>query len=368
MDLSLTDEQQAAATLASTILGDACTLPHLKALEDEQRFDRALWVALADADLVGLSLPESLGGGGFGLMETCLLLREVGRHVAPVPLRAVALLGAFPITAWATTEQQARWLDGVASGAAVLTGALDDEGSLDPFAPATSAAADGDGWRLTGVKTAVPFGAHADRIVVAATAADGPGLWVVEAGAAGVAIEPQRTIDLVPAARLTLEAAPAERIDGASLAGAVAVASVGLCATAAGTAQAALGKTATYTTERKQFDRPIGTFQAVGQRLAEAYIAHQAMELTMLQAATLLDELQPAADGTVAGRATAIAKYWAATGAHRIGHAALHVHGGISIDRDYPVHRHFRWLKQHELSLGGVAQQLDRLGRHLAAD
>jgi 3-oxocholest-4-en-26-oyl-CoA dehydrogenase beta subunit len=133
-----------------------------------------------------------------------------------------------------------------------------------------------------------------------------------------------------------------------------------MCAIASGVADEALRLTAHYTTERKQFDRAIGTFQAVGQRLADAYIDNQAIELTMLQAATHLDE------GLDVPAEVATAKFWAADGGNRIGHAALHVHGGVSIDLDFPIHRYFLWLKQLEFTLGSATPQLVVLGKILA--
>ena len=120
--------------------------------------------------------------------------------------------------------------------------------------------------------------------------------------------------------------------------------------------------TAEYTTTRKQFDRAIGTFQAVGQRMADCYIENQAIELTMLQAATHLDE------GRDDPLEVATAKFWAADGGNRIAHAALHIHGGISIDVDYPIHRYFLWLKQIENTLGAATPELVRLGEMIAAE
>ena len=98
----------------------------------------------------------------------------------------------------------------------------------------------------------------------------------------------------------------------------------------------------------------------MGQRLADAYIDNQAIELTMLQAATHLDE------GLDVPVEVATAKFWASDGGNRIGHAALHVHGGISIDVDFPIHRYFLWLKQIEFTLGAATPQLVVIGKHLA--
>ena len=132
---------------------------------------------------------------------------------------------------------------------------------------------------------------------------------------------------------------------------------IATCAVVSGVADQALRLTAQYTTERKQFDRAIGTFQAVGQRMADCFIDNQAIELTMLQAATHLDE------GRDDPLEIATAKFWAAEGGNRIGHAALHIHGGISIDVDFPIHRYFLWLKQYEFTLGSATPELLRIGK-----
>ena len=135
---------------------------------------------------------------------------------------------------------------------------------------------------------------------------------------------------------------------------------VAMCAVVSGVADKAVRLTAQYTCDRKQFDRAIGTFQAVGQRMADCFTDDQAIELTMLQAATHLDE------GRDDPLEVATAKFWAADGGNRIGHAALHIHGGISIDLDFPIHRYFLWLKQYEFSLGSATPQLLAIGKVLA--
>ena len=120
--------------------------------------------------------------------------------------------------------------------------------------------------------------------------------------------------------------------------------------------------TAEYTKTREQFDRPIATFQAVGQRAADAYIDTEAIRLTAWQAIWRLSE------GLPATAEVAVAKFWAAEGGQRVVHAAQHLHGGMGVDRDYPLHRYFLWAKQLELTLGGATPQLLKLGAILAAE
>jgi len=143
-------------------------------------------------------------------------------------------------------------------------------------------------------------------------------------------------------------------------------ATVGLCALAAGIADAGMRLTATYVTGRHQFGKSLGTFQAVCHRMADCYVDAEAIKLTMLQAATALDEAGPA--DAVDEKLVAVAKYWASYSGSRVGHAGLHLHGGISIDLDYPMHRYFLWSKHLELQLGAGTAQLAQLGTLLAAE
>jgi len=136
---------------------------------------------------------------------------------------------------------------------------------------------------------------------------------------------------------------------------------VGLCAVQLGVAARALELTSAYAQSRVQFGKPIGSFQAVRQRLADAYIDTEAIGLTMWQAAWLLDEGLPC-DSEVA-----TAKFWAADAGHRVAHTAVHVHGGVGIDVDYPLHRYFVAAKHNEFALGGATAQLHRIGAALAS-
>ena len=128
-----------------------------------------------------------------------------------------------------------------------------------------------------------------------------------------------------------------------------------------GVCEEALAITAKYVSEREQFGSKLGTFQAVGQRVADAYIDTEAIRLTAIQAIWRLSEGLDASDELMT------AKFWAADGAQRVVHAAQHLHGGIGVDLDYPIHRYFRWAKVLELTLGGATPSLRRLGASLAA-
>ena len=372
MDFALSDEQAAIAELAGRILSEQLTPERLREVEQhDDWFDRDTWAELAKADLLGIAVPEAHGGGGYGLFELALILEQVGRTVAPLPVLPTLVLGALPVAAFGTAEQQAALLPGVVAGEVILTAALGEGGdALPPAVPATVAVPDGDGWLLTGTKPLVPAAHLAHRILVPARTGDGTStVFLVDPSAEGVALERNRSANLEPLSTVTLDGVrvgPADVL-GAVDGGAEVVAwtaergVAAYCSVQAGVCEAATRLTATYTSERRQFDTPIATFQAVAHRAADAYIDTEAVRLTSRQAAWRLAEGVPAAEEV------AIAKFWAAEGAHRVVHAAQHLHGGIGVDIDYPVHRTFRWAKHVELSLGGGTAHLRRLGALLAA-
>ena len=197
-------------------------------------------------------------------------------------------------------------------------------------------------------------------------------MFLVAPSDAGVSVEPQRLTDFGSAGRVVLDGVTCSD-DDRVLAGRqggvadwlVARATVGLCAVQSGVIERALELTAEYAKSRVAFGRPIGSFQAVTQRLADAFVDVEAVRLTMWQAAWLLAS---GSAGSVGGAAAevATAKFWAAEAGHRVAHTAVHVHGGMGIDVTYPVHRYFVAAKRHEFALGGATAQLRRIGDVLA--
>ncbi|HEV2309208.1 MAG TPA: acyl-CoA dehydrogenase family protein [Acidimicrobiia bacterium] len=367
MDFSFNEEQQDLQGLAKQILEAEVTHERLKEIEGgEDYFDRELWAKLADAGLLGISLPEAHGGGGYGFLEAAIVLEQLGRTVAPVPYLSTVVLGALPVAQFGNDEQQRRLLPGVAGGERLLTAALVEAGA-DPRRPVTTARRDGDGWVLDGEKICVPGGPLADHILVPAST-DGGVIVAIVNPDAGVTRERQRTTSGHPEALLRLEGthvADADVLGGADqgaevLDWTIERATAALCAVAIGVCEEALRMTAEYTKTREQFERPIATFQAVGQRAADAYIDTEAIRLTAWQAIWRLSEGLPAA------AEVAVAKFWAAEGGQRVVHAAQHLHGGMGVDRDYPLFRYFLLAKQLELTLGGTTPQLLTLGRILA--
>jgi alkylation response protein AidB-like acyl-CoA dehydrogenase len=286
----------------------------------------------------------------------------------------------------------------------------------DRLAPSTRAEPTPTGWSLSGTKTTVPAGPLATVILVSASTPDGPALFAVTPGDPGVQISRQRMVDHDDAGWLELTEVqlaadrqvgtvgavgtphlPAEAADG-PVAWVALRGTVALCAHQLGVLERALELTAEYAATRTQFDRPIGSFQAVTQRLADAYIQVQALRLTLWKAAWMLaigsgeaqsgegqssegqsSETEPSETGTPApldtefevtteaiASAVATAKFWAAEAGHHVAHTCVHVHGGAGIDVEHPLHRYFLAAKRAEFELGGATAQLLTLGALLA--
>jgi len=274
------------------------------------------------------------------LLDVCTLIEQVGRIGGGVPVLETLLLGG--------PARAALELD----DAAVLTGALLAPGSRIPgHAPATVVH---DG-RCTTTRSDVSFAPHASHMVFAAS----DGLYAV--ALSDCAVTPQQRTDDAPLGIVSLDNAPVHRLGGPeAVVDWVTRVEIGIAALQLGLAREALIMTAKYVGSREQFGRPIAMFQAVSQRAADAWIAVQGMELTLLQAAWRVQA------GLGAEREVAIARYQASEGAHQVLAAAQHLHGGMGFDKDYPLHRFFLCSKAWEFSSGPANAQLARLGAHIA--
>lgn len=340
MDFSFTDDQLAARDLAAQVLAD---------VEPQGTgFDAALWQRLGEAGLLGLALPEADGGAGYGVTELALVCEEAGRRVARVPL-AVSIGAAAAVARYGDADLQARLLPGLVSGTDVLTAAWAEPFCVDPLRPRTRL----EGGLLHGEKTAVPLAREATAVLVPAMGSDGLVLAVVQGGT----LLDEETTSGEPAATLVLDGvAPLAVLPAEAAVLAHQWTTVALGATQVGIASEALRRAADHTSTREQFGRPLATFQAVAVRLGNAYIDVEALRSVTWQAAYRIDAGLPAAEEV------ATAAFWAAEAGERVATSAVHLHGGLGVDTDYPLHRWFLASKQVELALGGASRQLELLG------
>lgn len=361
MDFKTTEASEDLGGLVRTIVDSVVTAERQRELDGfEQRFDKTLWGKLIEADVLSAAAPESVGGGGFGVLEQVAILVALGRQLSAVPYLESVVLGAGALAKFGPEALQQEWAVPAIKGDKILTVALDGEMGQGPVQAQSSEG----GYRLTGSRTQVPYGPVADAFLIPAETDSGPRVFLVSATDPGVTVEPLSTTGHGSIGHLELQGS---QVDAGRVVGDDAVAAwlttratLGRSAFQLGVLERALELTAAYAREREQFDRPIGSFQAVSSRLADGYIDVKALRLTLTQAAWRLSEDLPA-DVDVN-----TAAYWAADAGHRVAHTTVHVHGGVGIDIDHPVHRYFLAAKQTEFAVGGATGQLLRIGRELA--
>ncbi|MFJ5986759.1 acyl-CoA dehydrogenase family protein [Lentzea sp. NPDC092896] len=320
MDFQLDETQQEIAALAADVLGRESATP---------------WKALGEAGLLALAVPERLGGDGLGVLETAVLLTEVGRRAVDVPALATLALGVLPIVRYGTPEQQDALLPLVTEQHGVLTAALSEPSRPLPSTPETTAGPDG----ISGVKINVPYAAEARRILVSTSG----GVFVVDPAQPGVSTS-EGTVRLDGARGELLEGAE-EGIRRFALAGAAAVAD--------GVLAGALDLTVKHVGTRHQFGKPLATFQAAACLVADVYIASRTLHLAALTAAWSLDDndLDTAA-------------YWLAAEALPAVHTCHHLHGGLGLDITYPMHRYYGMAKELTRFVGGVEHRLGAIDVH----
>ena len=351
MDFDFSEEEQAISDLTQQIFEDKVTHEHLRSLaQSGKKFDRDLWLSLANTGIVGATIREEFQGAGLNFLGATALLEKVGKYAAPVPALETIVTGALPIQEFGTESQKTEFLPKIAAGELIVTTALisSEEATVEED-------------QISGSFNFVSFGFEADILLVPTTT----GIFIIKRSEEGVSLEPQEVTTGYSQATLTMNNVDAQqlgtvtpedfktwlslRIDSA------------ICSIVAGACEASLNLASEYTKIRQQFDRAIATFQAVSQRAGDAYIDTEAVRLTSRQAAWRISAGLPAAEQV------AIARWWASEAGFRVVHAATHLHGGVGVDRDYPLHRYFLMARQLELTMGNSEEQLEKLGNLLAS-
>lgn len=353
MDFGLDDTQRAVAELAADVLAQ-------EADAEAREFDEPAWAALAKVGLLSLALPADLGGDGLGVGEIAVLLTEVGRRAAAVPALATLALGVLPVAAYGTATQRAALLPDAAAGTSLLTGAPSEPGAPLTSTPSTKATRARGSWRLTGTKAAVPYAAQASRVLVPATTADGPGVFVVDPHGDGVELHRTPTAAGGPEFTVRLDRAQADPLGSAPSVSAAAAlrayALVGAAAAGDGLLSGGLELTTEHVRSRQQFGRPLATFQAVAQQVADVYVAARTVHLAAVSAAWRL------AAGLDADEELELAGYWLAAEGLAAMRVCHHLHGGVGVDVSYPLHRHYSQLKDLSRFVGGAPGRLEALG------
>jgi 3-oxo-4-pregnene-20-carboxyl-CoA dehydrogenase alpha subunit len=385
MDFNRGEAELEVARLAAQVLGAAgrdtptATPSGEEPLKQApQDLDSATWKELGQAGLLALALPASLGGDGLGVREVAALLTEVGRHAARIPALATLALGVLPVTRCAPPDVQKQLLAGVATGETILTAAIREQSEPMPRTPTTTAELSAGTGTVTGVKLGVPYAAAARWILVPArVAGGGTAVVVVEPDAKGVSCQRTHTSSGLPEYTLRLEQAavahvlsddsavsgtaersarPGEARAGDAVLELSRLGVAGACCVADGALAAALDLTTAYIRTREQFGRPLATFQAVAQQIADVYVTARILHLATLSACWRLDA------GLDASNDVDVAGYWLAEHAPIALRTCHHLHGGIGMDVTYPLPRYSALITDLVSQVGGASYRLDLLG------
>lgn len=364
LDFELDEDLLAVRELTAEIFADLASVDRVREVEANGGHDAHLWATLAQSGVLGIPLPEEAGGAGLGMLALVTVAEQQGRRVAPVRLAEVIAGAALPLAAFGTAEQHPRWLEPLLGGDLVVAGAWDVDAS-GAVVRASGSEDPSGGLVVTGRFTAVPALPVAGAVLVPVRLSNTRTTTVVvPTDRDGVRVNPESVTDRGSSGTLVLDGVrvvPDEVLpaDGDEVARwtltRLRVAQAAVCV---GVCDEAVVVTAAYTSQREQFGRPLSTNQGVSLRAADAHIDTDAIRLSTLRAAWLLD----LGRRDEAKSAALVASWWAKKAGLRVVHATQHLHGGIGADVDYPIHRYFLWGRQAAFGLGSAAAVLAELG------
>ena len=354
MDLDLTPEQELLRDTVRGVCAKHAGLDVVRQMEDDPvGYPEKFWLQLAELGLLGLTLPEAWGGSGMSMLDGVVVYQELGRALAPSPHFVSSVISGGVLAGAGTDEQRGTWLPAVAAGDAIVTPAwLEPGGGFGPDGVRLRAVPDGSGWRLSGTKRHVPFARGADRLLVLARTDDGVVLLLVDPAAEGVALDQQHTIASDTQYRVDFDRV---RVTADALVGTIdggwpvwdSVMHDGiilLAAQAVGGARQALDITVQYAKDRRQFDKPLGAFQAIAHYLADAVTAVDGAETLVWEAAWARDA------GRSYTRLAPMAKLFACQTFRDVTAMAQQVFGGVGFTVEYDIQLYFRRAKQLQLS------------------
>ncbi len=372
MGLTLTEDQIILRDMAKNFFAEKSPVERMRALRDardETGFSRELWKEMGELGWIAIPFPEAVGGAGMGYAALGTVLTECGRVLAPQPFLSTVLLGGNAVLFGGSYALQHELLPGVCSGDRILSLAFQEHGRFAPYSVQTSATRNDASFTINGSKQFVLDGQVADQIVTVARTSGSPGerdglsLFVVEAGAPGIAVERTVLVDGRNAARITYEnvAVEADRVLGEIDGGADVLdpvfdrATVGLCSEILGSIEEAFERTLEYLKMREQFGVKIGTFQALRHRAADMFGELEFARSMVMDAQSAIDEERD----DLAESASA-AKARCSDVADLIGGEAIQMHGGIGMTDEEEIGLFFKRLKAAELTLGDANYHRDR--------
>ncbi len=371
MDFSLSEEQRLLKETVDRLVRDRYGFEvRQKAAASEDGFSRETWASFAELGLLAVPFPEEVGGLGGGGVDLMVVSEAFGRGLVVEPYLSTVVLAGALVELAGTPEQRTRLLGQIVAGETLLAFAHGEpDGRYDLTHVAARAEPDGDGWRLSGRKSVVIGGDSADVLVVSARVSGGTGdesgigLFLVAKGAAGLTLRGTPTIDGGRSAEVVLEGVAAEALGEPGAAypaveAAVARGIVALCAEAVGAMEVACETTLDYLKTRRQFGRPIGSFQALQHRMVDMRTElEQARSMAILAATTL------GADRVERERTVSAAKVTIGRAAHHVAEEAIQLHGGIAMTWEYALAHYAKRLVMIDHLLGDIDHHTERFIR-----
>jgi alkylation response protein AidB-like acyl-CoA dehydrogenase len=357
LDFEFSEDQELLRASVRRFLAERAPIAYVRGiLDDERGTTDDAWAGLGGLGATGLLVPAEYGGAGRGMVDVAVVLEELGRAVHPGPFTSSAVGAASLVNLAGSDADRASLLPGLASGETI--------GTVSLFGLSETRAIESDDtWRLTGAEAHVPDGVAADIVVTsAATPAGELAAFVVDRGAAGLEIVATPTVDGTRKfATITLADTPARRLGAGDATSAVAETVDRLVAAAVvdgvGAASRALEMAVDYAKERRQFDRPIGSFQAVQHLCADMLRAVELARAGAYYACWAAD----AADAPERHRAATMAHAFAADELYGVGASLIQVHGGIGFTWEHDAHLYYKRLLTLKELAGGSPGQLEEL-------
>ncbi|TET41758.1 MAG: acyl-CoA dehydrogenase [Dehalococcoidia bacterium] len=359
MKLTLTEEQEMLKKTARDFLADKCSKTFVKQMEEsETGYSRELWQEMAELGWMGLAFPEKYGGGDMSFLDLAVLLEEMGRACLPGPFFSTVVLGGLSILDIGSEEQKQEYLPKIIRGEKILTLGLTEPGyhNYDDSSVTVEAARNNSSYIISGTKLFVADAHIADYLLCVARTKPENEVTIFLADAKNPKIKHTvlKTIASDKLCEVVFDQllVPEANILGRLNQGWSAVqkiierAAVGKCCETVGNIQRVLEMTVDYAKERKQFDRPIGSFQAIQHYCADMATDVDSSRFSTYQAAWMLSE------GLHCTKEVAIAKAWIGEASQRVFALAHQIHGAIGVTTEHDLHYYTRRAKAAELAFG----------------